>query len=212
MYNILIVEDHLVVKEGLRMVLSQEEALNIVGDLESGGEVMSFLAKNQVDLVLLDLNLPEVDGITLTRQIKSQYPQIKVLALTFYNKAAFIQGVAEAGAEGYLLKNSSKEEVIKAIFGVLNGKNHFSKEATDTLLSSMRRQGTQHEVKLTKREIEVMKLLASAYTVNEVAEKLFISAHTAETHRKNIMAKLKLKNKADLTLYAKDNGYLDLPD
>lgn len=209
--NILLVEDHLIVKDGIKLVLDSEDELHVVGDLSRGDEVLPFLAKNQVDLVLLDINLPGVDGLTLASEIKTKYAGVKILVLTFYNKAAFIKGIAESGAEGYILKNSSKEEVITAIFKVLNGENHFSKEATETLLKSMRRQGTNYEVKLTKREIEVMILMANAYTVNEVADKLFISAHTAETHRKNIMAKLKFKNKAEMTLYAKENGYLDLP-
>ncbi len=210
-YNILIVEDHLIVKDGIKLVLESEDELTIVGDLHNGADVLPFLKKNKVDLILLDINLPGVDGLTLATQIKEQFIGVKILVLTFYNKAAFIKGIAESGAEGYILKNSSKDEVISAIFKVLNGENYFSKEATNTLLKSMRRQGTNYEVKLTKREIEVMILLASAYTVNEVADKLFISAHTAETHRKNIMAKLKFKNKAEMTLYAKENGYLDLP-
>lgn len=210
-YKILLVEDHLVVKDGFKAVLSLEERLDIVGDLDNGSDVMPFLTKNSVDLVLLDLNIPGVSGLTLAKEIKTSYPKTKVVALTFYNKAAFIKGIVEAGADGYLLKNSSREEVISAIYKVLNGEEYFSKEAMNTLIASMRRQGTNYEVKLTKREIEVMILLAKAFTVNEVAEELIISTHTAETHRKNIMAKLKFKNKAELTLYAKENGYLDLP-
>ncbi|MEO9967980.1 MAG: response regulator transcription factor [Reichenbachiella sp.] len=210
-HQILIVEDHQVVKEGLKLILEAEEPLEVAGALHDGNEVMTFLEDHPVDLVLLDINLPNIDGITLTTQIKDRFPKIKVLILTFYKKAAFIQEVAQSGAEGYVLKNSPKEEVISAIYKVLDGGSYFSKEVTNVLLSSMRKQGTEHVTKLTKREIEVMILLATAYTVNEVAEKLFISAHTAETHRKNIMAKLRFKNKAELTLYAKENGYLDLP-
>lgn len=210
-YNILIVEDHLIVKDGIKLIIDNEEGLNVIGDLEKGDEVMPFLKKEKVDLILLDINLPNVDGITLTTEIKTKHPEIKILVLTFYNKAAFIKAIIESGAEGYLLKNSSKNEVIHAIYRVLDGEDYFSKEASDTLMKSMRRQGTNYEVKLTKREVEVMILLARAYTVNESAEKLCISAHTVETHKKNIMAKLKLKNKAALTLYAKENGYLELP-
>ncbi len=211
-YNILIVEDHLIVKDGIKMVLESEEELSIVGDLHNGDEVIPFLEKNEVDLILLDINLPGKDGLTLAREIKEKYSSAKILVLTFYNKAAFIKGIAESGAEGYILKNSSKDEVVNAIFKVLSGENHFSNEVTKTLLDSMRRQGTNYEVKLTKREIEVMILLARAFTTNEVADKLFLSAHTVETHRKNLMAKMKFKNRAEMTLYAKENGYLDLPE
>lgn len=209
-YKILIVEDHLVVKDGFEMILGSEEHIEIIGSLDKGDLVLPFLSQNEVDLILLDINLPDVDGITLTPKIKKSFPNIRILALTFYNKAAFIQGMLEAGADGYLLKNSSKEEVISAIHKVLSGETYVSSEANQTLLKSMQRQGTDHVAKLTKREIEVMILLAKAFTVNEVAEQLFISSHTADTHRKNIMAKLKLKNKADLAVYAKEHGYLDL--
>ncbi len=211
-YNILIVEDHLIVKDGIKLILESEDELTVVGDLHNGDEVVPFLEKNEVDLILLDINLPGTDGLTLAREIKEKHGSVKILVLTFYNKAAFIKGIAESGAEGYILKNSSKDEVISAIFKVLNGENHFSKEVTNTLLASMRRQGTNYEVKLTKREIEVMILLAKAFTTNEVADKLFLSAHTVETHRKNLMAKMKFKNRAEMTLYAKENGYLDLPE
>ncbi len=210
-YNILIVEDHLVVKDGLKVILDAEELLKVVGDLDNGNDVIPFMEKEPVDLVLLDINLPGINGIEITKSIKQQFPETKVLALTFYNKAAFIKKSIEAEVDGYLLKNSSREEVITAIFKVLNGETYFSREATDTLMNSFKRQNRTHVAKLTKREEEVMILLARAYTVNEVADKLFISAHTAETHRKNIMAKLRFKNKAELTLYAKENGYLDLP-
>lgn len=211
MNKILIVEDHQVVKDGLELILNEEEDLEVVGALHDGGSVLPFLEKNKVDLILLDINLPTLDGIWLANEIKTNYAEIKVLVLTFYKKAAFVQEIAQSGAEGYLLKNSPKEEVISAIHKVLAGETYFAAEATQVLLKSLRRQGTQKETHLTKREIEVMTLLASAYTVNEVAEKLFISAHTAETHRKNIMAKLRFKNKAELVIYAKENGYLDLP-
>lgn len=211
-YKILIVEDHLIVKDGIKMVLKKEADLEIVGDLDDGDEVISFLKKTPVDLILLDINLPKVDGVTLARKIKSEFQTVKILVLTFYNKAAFIKEIAETGAEGYVLKNSSGDEVISAIYKVLNGERYFSKEATDTLLKSLQRQGTNHQAKLTKREIEVMILIAKGFTANEIAEKLFISAHTADTHRKNIMAKLKFKNKAELILYTKENGYLDLPE
>lgn len=209
--KILIVEDHLVVKDGIKLLLGDKSDLLVVGDLHHGDGVIPFLEKNEVDLVLLDINLPGKDGLTLAREIKASHKHVKILVLTFYNKAAFIKGIAESGAEGYLLKNSSAEELISAIYKILDGENYFSDQATKTLIESYRRQGTNFEVRLTKRETEVMILIAQAYTINEIAEKLFISAHTAETHRKNIMAKLKFKNRVELTLYAKENGYLDLP-
>ena len=211
MKQVLIVEDHPIFSDGLQAILTEAASFSLLDTLSDGQEVLPFLAKHMVDLVLLDINLPGVDGLSLLKEIKQRYPDIRVLILTQYDKAAFIQSAIESGADGYLLKNLSSEQVMEATSKVLAGESFFSKEAMDTLVSSMRRQGTNFEVKLTKREKEVMILLAKGYTVNEASEELFISAHTAETHRRNIMAKMKFKNRADLTVYAKEHGYLDLP-
>ena len=211
MKKVLIVEDHPIFSDGLQNILASADTLDILAKLDNGSEVLPFLRKHQTDLILLDINLPEVDGLTLLKQVKSSHPEIKILILTQYDKAAFIQSAIEAGADGYLLKNLSRDQVLEAISKVLAGETFFAKEAMDTLVISMRRQGTAHEVKITKREKEVMILLAKGFTVNELADKLFISSHTAETHRRNIMAKMKFKNRAELTIYAKEHGYLDLP-
>ncbi len=211
MKEVLIVEDHPIFSDGLHNILKSQESLFLTEKLNDGNEVLPFLSKNQVDLILLDINLPGIDGLSLLNEIKTKYPAIKVLIITQYDKSAFIQSAIERGADGYLLKNLSKDQILEAVSKVLSGEPFFSKEAMDTLVSSMRRQGTQYEVKLTKREIEVMTMLARGLTVNELADQLFISGHTAETHRRNIMAKMKFKNRAELTLYASEHGYLDLP-
>ncbi|MDW3197602.1 MAG: response regulator transcription factor [Cytophagales bacterium] len=211
MKEILIVEDHPIFSDGLQNILADESSISLLDKLADGNLVIPFLAKNKVDLILLDINLPGIDGLSLLKEIKATYPDIKVLILTQYDKAAFIQSSIESGADGYLLKNSSKNQVLGAVSQVLSGEPYFSQEAMGTLISSMRRQGTNHQVKLTKRETEVMTLLAKGLTVNELADKLFISAHTAETHRRNVMAKMKFKNRAELTVYATEHGYLDLP-
>ena len=200
------------VKDGLTLILNQEDKLYVSGSLDNGHDVMPFLQENKVHLVILDLNLPGIKGVVLARQIKEKYPMVKVMALTFYNKAAFIKEIAESGCEGYLVKNSSKEEVIEAIFKILNGEKYFSQEVSETMFNSLERSGTKEKVKLTKREIEVMVYLAKGYTVNEIAEKLIRSPHTVDTHRKNIMGKLGFRNRAALALYAQENGYLDLDE
>lgn len=211
MKQVLIVEDHPIFSDGLQDILAAEASISLANKLSDGNEVLPFLAKNQIDLILLDINLPGIDGLSLLKAIKNKHPKTSILILTQYDKAAFIQNAIESGADGYLLKNLARDEVISAVSKVLSGESYFAKEAMDSLVSSMRRQGTQHEVKLTKREVEVMTLLAKGFTVNELAEKLFISGHTAETHRRNIMAKMKFKNRAELTVYASEHGYLDLP-
>ena len=206
------VEDHAILSEGVKSLLKDHEEFAVVGELRNGNDVLPFLKYNEVHLVILDLNLPGKDGISLAREIKQLLPKVRILVLTFYNKPAFVKEIAATGVEGYLLKNSSGDDIVAAMLKVVKGESVFSKEAVDTWLKSLQRQGTGYQVKLTKREKEVMILLAKAYTTNEVATKLKISAYTAETHRKNIMAKLKMKNVAELALYARDNGYLDLPE
>ena len=208
-HNLLIVEDHIVLSDGLDAVLSQEEDLAVVGLVNHGDEVLPFLNQHDVDLIILDIGIPGKNGLELSTEIKNKFPRIKILVLTFHEKAAYIKSVVESGAEGYLLKNSSKNEVIQAIRQILSGQKVYSKKVTETLLNSLQTQGTSHTIKLTKREIEIMKLIANEYTSSEIAEKLFISAHTVETHRKNMIGKLNVKNTAGLVRYAVENGYLD---
>ena len=210
--RILLVEDHQVVREGFQLILQAEEKLDVIGSLGNGSDVLPFLLKHPIDFVLLDIDLPGVNGLILAQEIRKHYPAIRILILTFHNKAAYIKEIISTGADGYVLKNAGKDQVLKAIYHILEGETYFSKEATDTLVKSYQRQGTKKVIEPTKRELEVMILLAKGYTINEIADQFSRASHTVETHRRNAYAKMNFKNKADLTRYITENGYLDVDD
>lgn len=208
MIRILIADDHKMIIDGLKSMLGAEPALQVVGEAYTGKEVLARVKQLEVDLILLDINMPELDGIDATRRVKAQYPKIKVLILTMYNKPEFIRNLMEAGADGYILKNTGREELLEAIRQLHAGQPYWGKEVTKTVMESLRGDRANNRFVLTKREKEVLTLIAAEYTTGEIAEKLFISPYTAETHRKNLLSKLGVKNTAGLVKYAVENGYV----
>ena len=155
--------------------------------------------------------MPSTDGIEVTKQIKSRHPEIKILILSMYNRQEFIKNLIESGADGYILKNSDKSELLGAIHTLQKGESYFGKEITKTIMKSFRKENPpteMHEVPLTEREKEIVKLIAETMTTSEIAEKLFLSTHTIDTHRKNILSKLQVKNVAGLVRYAVQTGLI----
>lgn len=211
MTNIFIADDHQMVIDGIKALLADEPEINIVGEALNGQtviEVLGMRSKN-VDLILLDINMPGTDGIETTRYLRKHYPAIKILILSMYNKPYFIKNLIEEGVSGYILKNTGKEELLSAIRKVVDGGDYFSAEVTKTIMDSFRGKDDTPEAKLTKREIEILRLLAKAHTTAEIAEQLFISPFTVDTHRKNLLSKLNLKNTPALVKYAMENGYTE---
>jgi DNA-binding NarL/FixJ family response regulator len=210
MINILIADDHKMVIDGLKALLSEEDNVRVVGHALSGQQVLDFLRMNdRVDLVILDINMPDMDGIETAKHIQKNYSKTKILILTMYNKPLFIKSLVEVGVSGYILKNTGKEELLIAVNKIVTGENYFSHEVTKTIMSSFKGKSSVPEVQLTKRECEILKLLAKALTTAEIAEHLFLSPYTIDTHRKNLLSKLNLKNTAGLVKYAIENGYTD---
>ncbi|MBU2884820.1 response regulator transcription factor [Gilvimarinus agarilyticus] len=203
----MIADDHQVIVEGLKALLSNENSIHIVGHAHNGNEVIDQLQTQAVNVVLLDINMPELDGLETTKLIRKNYPLTKVLILSMYNKPEFIRNLIEIGAHGYVLKNTPKDELITAIKAVHAGEQHFSAEVKDTIMESLKTKGHVGPAYLTDRERDVVRLLADGLTTNEIAEKLFISTHTVDTHRKNLMTKLNQKNIASLIKYAVEKGY-----
>ena len=208
MINILIADDHQMIIDGLKSMLAAEGEMQVVGEACNGKEVLARLKQVAVDLILMDINMPELDGIDTTRKLKAQYPRVKVLILTMYNKPEFIRNLMEAGADGYILKNTGKEELLLAIHQLHAGQPYWGKEVTKTVMESLRRGGANNSFSLTKREKEILKLIVAECTTPEIAEKLFISPFTVETHRKNLLSKLNAKNTAGLVKWAVENGYV----
>lgn len=207
MINLLIADDHQVVIDGLRSLLSLEADFNVVGEALNGKMVLEALKDQKVDVVLLDINMPVMDGIETAKLMREHYPDVKILILTMYNKPEFIRNILEAGASGYVLKNAGKEELIDAIRKVEKGEEYFSISVTKTMMESFRSGSDSNKVVLTKRERGVLTLIAEGDKTSEIAEKLLISTHTVDTHRYNLLSKLNIKNTAGLVRYAIKNGF-----
>lgn len=208
MIKVLIADDHQIVIDGLRSILDMEETVEVVAEASDGMEVLDKLKNETVDIVILDINMPVMDGIETAIKIRELYPNLKVLILTMYNNAEFIKRLNLAGADGFILKNTGREELMSALMAINGGKTYYGQEVTKTLLDSENTSDRSGKVQLTKREKEVLKLLADGMTTLEISQRLFISTHTVESHRKNLLSKYQTKNTAGLVKYAFQNGLL----
>jgi DNA-binding NarL/FixJ family response regulator len=214
--KVLIVDDHKIIRVGLRGLLEREEDIDVTGEAENADEVMNILAQHPADVVLMDIDLGETDGITITHKIKELYPSIQVLGLTMHEETNYIIKMLEAGASGYLLKNAGREELLAAIHTVLKGDSYFSQKVSATLLQAItnHKEAVSEQKKsigqtpLSDREIEVLRLIAQEFSNGEIADKLFISIRTVDTHRRNLLEKLQVKNTVGLVKYAIDKGII----
>jgi DNA-binding NarL/FixJ family response regulator len=204
--RILIADDHRVFIDGMTSMLREIPDFEIVGSATNGEEIIQQVAALVPDVVLSDIQMPVKDGIEATTEIHKKFPQVKVIALTMLNETMFIRKMLEAGAAGYVLKTIDKEELIKVIRKVAAGEKHFSAEVTAQLMNNFSDKGTGSSLDLlTKREKEILTLIASGLTDKEIAEKVFLSPLTVTTHRKNILSKLGLKNKVELARFAMEH-------
>lgn len=195
--SLLIVDDHPVVLEGMKALLLDSDLVEVRGCCGSGSETLTFLQEQIVDVVLLDINLPDVSGIDVCKQIKQLCPNTHVIAISNYNERSMVTKMLQNGATGYVLKNASAEEIINAIKTVVNKKIYFSEEVQQSLFEGALADPLDLP-KLTRREQEVLRCIAEGKTTLEIGEQLFISPHTVETHRKNLMQKFNVSNAAAL--------------
>ena len=195
--TVFIVDDHFMVIEGIRSILQDEKNISWLGHAMSSASCLDFLEKHQPDIILMDISLPDGNGVDLCKKVKQQYPEIKILGLSTYNQQSVINDMLKSGASGYLLKNASKEELTEAIISVMDGEQYLCMEAAESLLNPEAAAPI-----ITKREKEVLGLICDGYTNPEIAEKLFISLPTANTHRKSLLAKFGAKNVASLVKMA----------
>ena len=199
--KVFIVDDHYMVVEGIRSLLQAEESIELVGSASNASSCLAFLRQQLPDIILMDINLPDVQGTELCKQVKALYPQVFVLGLSTFNQQSLINKMLENGASGYLLKNATRQEMMEAIQAVLRGKVYLSFEAA----SAIRQRENSGLPVLTRREKEVLSLVAEGCTNHEIAEKLFISSSTVDTHRKNLLLKMDARNTAALVKIAMDN-------
>lgn len=191
--KLFIVDDHYMVIEGIQSLLQHENDIEWMGHASNAESCLAFLQLRQPDVLFMDISLPDQSGIELCKIVREKYPQIFILGLSTFNQQSFIRKMMENGASGYLLKNADRAALMTAINTVLRGQHYFSHE----VLSSTKKQDEFVPV-LTRRELEVLALIAEGMTNNEIAGKLFISTATVETHRKNLLAKFSAKNTATL--------------
>lgn len=211
-YSIIIADDHTMFLDGLRSILTEEENIKVVLTAKTGTQVLKFLRINtsqDIDLVVTDINMPEMDGLALNKAIKAEFPLVKTLVVSMLEDSSKIKTLTDDNVNGYLSKNAEKAELLKAIKSILNGENYFSSHIKNILVEALVAAKTKPQFNLTKREKEVLKLIAKEFTTQEIADQLFLSKNTIESYRKNLISKLNVRNLAGLTRYAVEEGLLN---
>lgn len=191
--KVFIVDDHYMVIEGIRSLLQNEKNIEWMGHATNAASCLSFLQHQLPDIILMDISMPDKSGIDLCKEVKEKYPSVFIIGLSTFNQQSFIQKMMDNGASGYVLKNATQDELMEAIEIVAKGKTYLSDEVSKVL-----RKQDDTNIVLTRREKEVLELIAGGMTNNEIGEKLFISSSTVDTHRKNLLAKFEAKNTASL--------------
>ena len=214
-YNLILVDDHGMFREAVKFVLAQSGFLNVIAEASNGNEFLELLEIYNPDLVLMDISMPVMNGVDATREAIKKHPDLKVIALSMNSDEIYYYKMVEAGASGFIQKESGSDELLKAISMVLNGENYFSskilcKIIRDYLQNKDVKRVTHKEVKLSKRESEVLELICNGYSNSDIAEKLGLSRRTIEGHRSSLLNKTGVKNSIQLVLFAKsDQGLSD---
>lgn len=209
----LLVDDHKIIRDGIKSILNSSKEINVVAEAENGVEAINYLEKysDSVDVVLIDINMPELNGIDATQIITKLYKHINVLALTMHLEGTYIINMIKAGALGYILKESGSKKLTEAIKAVANGKKYYSDEVSVSVINSIvdDNNKTNDPFNLSEREIEILNNVVIGDTNVEIAKKLAISNRTVDTHRRNIMKKLNVKNTAEMVRFAMKEGLIE---
>ena len=212
-YSIVLAEDHALVREGIRGLIDHTPELEVVGEAEDGAALLSLLEEVDPQMVILDVNMPGMRGIEAAREIRARHPRIQILFLSMHRRREFVSMAFAAGAKGYLLKDDSSRELIAAIAEIRKGRPYLSRrlgmESPNEMTDIRRGEGGVDDGPLTRREREVLKLIAEGHTDREIGEKLVISLRTVQRHHSNIREKLNLRRTADIIHYAIANDYVD---
>ena len=214
MISVILVDDHVIMRDGLRHLLDQESDIEVVGEADNGRKAVKLVMEKKPEIVIMDVAMQDMNGIEATRQIKTENPDIKVIALSMHSERQIVVGIFRAGASGYLLKDSSSLELVEAIRTVHLGRKYLSQKISDIVLqeiSDIKKETGQIGVDvLTNRESEILQLISEGNSTKKIAEVLFISPKTVESHRANIMDKLNIHNIPELTKYAIRTGLTSL--
>lgn len=207
--KIIIADDHAILLDGLKAMLQTDDQLQIIGEAEDGEKVVSLAESLNPDVVILDINMPKLNGVEAARQIRAKNKKVKILMLTMYENESFITDAVSAGVNGYIFKMCDMEEFLKAVHSLAEGKDYFHEKVSRVVFSDYVKYMQKNlydldtgKITLTKREREILKLIIAGYTSHEISEKLYISYFTVTEHRKNIMKKLEVKNIAELVSVA----------
>lgn len=207
--KVLLADDHQIILDGLQSLLKNEEDITVIAEATNGREALRILEILQPDLVLMDIDMPVMNGIDALKEIGRRFPSVKVIILSMHSEGGMIKSLMDLGASGYLLKSCSQDELLTAIRKVAGGQSYFSQDVTLSLLGAKSRERAINEPRneiLTERETEILKLIVAGFSNKEVGEKLFISHRTVDTHRTNLMKKLNVSNIAGLISFAIKHG------
>ncbi|MBK7225188.1 MAG: response regulator transcription factor [Saprospiraceae bacterium] len=215
MIRVLIADDHTMFVDGIESILIQEQQIKVIAKCFDGKSVFDILKTKEIDVILLDINLPEMNGIEVAKKLTKDFPKIKILALSMFNEESYVTEILRNGALGYILKNTGRTELIKAIETVYSGETYFSKDVTETIMGSLMKKTTVKKSasflvpKISRREKEVLILIVKEHTTQEIADMLFISLKTVESHRSSLISKLNVRNTAGLVRAAIEHRLLD---
>jgi len=210
--RILLADDHVLIRHGIKNIIKANETLRVVGEANSGEELMAFLETSEADLIILDISMPGIGGMETIGKVKSRYPWIKILMLTMYKTKQYFYNAMSAGADGYLMKDDSDNELLVAIERVLSGRNYISpfmaEDFADDVISMYRNEKRSPFQELTRREKEILQLVVKGQTSRQMAEHLHLSQRTVDHHRSNLLRKFNRKNSVEMANYAVLNGFV----
>lgn len=210
--RVIIVDDHKMIRDGIKLMLKNNPEIKVVNEFDNGLDVIKYIDKNptSVDVILMDISMPKLDGIAATRDIKSNHAGINILAITMHIEKSYIMDMMKAGASGYVLKESGASDLVEAIKTIAAGKQFFSSEVSSVIVKSIIEEEPKKHVRdiISDREKEVILLVAQGLSNNKIGEKMCLSPRTVESHRRNILQKLDIKNTAELIAYANKQNWI----
>lgn len=210
--RVMIVDDHEIFRKGLAMVINKAKNAKVIAEAGNGQEFLDIIEKEKVDLVFMDIEMPVMNGIEATKTALQKHPEMKIVALSMFGEEEYLQQMVDAGVKGFLLKNIGKDDLYRAMQCISEGKNYFSEELLQFFTRKYIQQPKQEtsDVNLTKREFEILQLIAEGLTDSEIADKLFISQRTVNGHRASLIAKTGSRNTVNLLTYAIKNGLVQM--
>jgi len=212
--KILVVDDHKIIRDGISSLLHDQPEYSVVAEASNGREALAVLAKTKIDIAIVDINMPEMNGIDCTREINEKFEDTRVIALTMHSEEIYLTKMIEAGAVGYILKNLGKKELLSALSAVVEGKHYYSPEITLAVIKELtnprKKKEQDAKIELTAREMEVLELIVREHSNQEIADKLSISMRTVDAHRRNLLEKTGVRNTAGLVKYSINNQLFEL--